>query len=79
MKQLRQQVSLEDKTMKKQEYDAGPKASEGYGGKFGVMKDRMDKVNRVYVESVSTRDFGGAYLASDLPSVSHDSWNRVLA
>ena len=45
MKQLRQQVSLEDKTVRKQQYDAGPKASEGYGGKFGVQKDRMDKVN----------------------------------
>ena len=30
--------------MKKKEFEAGPKASYGYGGQFGVQKDRMDKV-----------------------------------
>ena len=44
MKQLRQQVSMEDKAEKKKQYDEGPKASYGYGGEFGVQKDRMDKV-----------------------------------
>ena len=30
---------------KKEEFEKGPKASEGYGGKFGVMTDRMDSVS----------------------------------
>ena len=44
MKQLRQQVSLEDKAEKQKQFEEGPKASYGYGGQFGVQKDRMDKV-----------------------------------
>ena len=44
MKQLRQQVSLEDKAEKQKQFEEGPKASFGYGGQFGVPKDRMDKV-----------------------------------
>ena len=44
LKTLRSQVSEDHSKMKKTEFEAGPKASEGYGGKFGVMKDRMDKV-----------------------------------
>ena len=30
--------------------EAGPKASYGYGGKFGVQKDRMDKVWTQYCQ-----------------------------
>jgi len=41
---LRQNVSREHEVVKKKEMDQGPKASYGYGGKFGVEKDRMDKV-----------------------------------
>ncbi len=41
---LRQNVSREHEVVKKKELDQGPKASYGYGGKFGVEKDRMDKV-----------------------------------
>jgi len=44
MKQLREGVATEDDKTKKEEYEKGPKASEGYGGKFGVQTDRMDKV-----------------------------------
>lgn len=41
---LRQKVSQEHEVVKKKELEQGPKASYGYGGKFGVEKDRMDKV-----------------------------------
>lgn len=41
---LRENVSREHEVVKKKEMDQGPKASYGYGGKFGVEKDRMDKV-----------------------------------
>ena len=37
-------MSIDDKEYKQKEYDQGPKASSGYGGKYGVQKDRMDKV-----------------------------------
>ena len=45
LKDLRQNVQTDDSKKKQQEFEAGPKASEGYGGKFGVMNDRMDKVS----------------------------------
>ena len=45
---LRQKVSHEHEVVKKKELDGGPKASYGYGGKFGVETDRMDKVNTFY-------------------------------
>lgn len=41
---LREQVKTEDKDVKQKSYEAGPKASFGYGGQFGVEKDKMDKV-----------------------------------
>ncbi|KAG8438297.1 hypothetical protein GDO86_008830 [Hymenochirus boettgeri] len=40
---LRENVSQEHQSLKEQELESGPKASHGYGGKFGVEKDRMDK------------------------------------
>ena len=43
--QLRNKVSEEHDILKKKEMESGPKASHGYGGRFGVEKDRMDKVN----------------------------------
>lgn len=42
--QLRQTVSTEHTSLKKQEMDTMPRASYGYGGKFGLQEDRMDKV-----------------------------------
>lgn len=42
--QLRSKVSQEHEVLKKKELDTGPKASYGYGGKFGTERDRMDKV-----------------------------------
>lgn len=41
---LRENVSQEHQSLKEQELQLGPQASHGYGGKFGVEKDRMDKV-----------------------------------
>lgn len=37
-------MASEHEQVKKKELDEGPKASFGYGGKFGVEKDRMDRV-----------------------------------
>lgn len=44
---LRQTVSTEHTTLKQKELETMPKASHGYGGKFGVQNDRMDKVRAV--------------------------------
>lgn len=44
--QLRNKVSEEHDILKKKELESGPKASHGYGGRFGVERDRMDKVSR---------------------------------
>ena len=44
MKQLRTDVQKDYSEIKKKELESGPKASYGYGGKFGVQKDRMDQV-----------------------------------
>lgn len=41
---LRSKVSQEHEVLKKKELEAAPKASYGYGGKFGTERDRMDKV-----------------------------------
>lgn len=40
--ELRKKVAVEHEQLKQKEDT--PKASYGYGGKFGVEKDRMDKV-----------------------------------
>lgn len=42
MAQLRQETELADATMKKQELDI-KNPGLGYGGKFGIETDRMDK------------------------------------
>ena len=44
MKQLREDVEKDYKDIKQKELESGPKASYGYGGKFGVQQDRMDQV-----------------------------------
>ncbi|KAJ8413080.1 hypothetical protein AAFF_G00106620 [Aldrovandia affinis] len=41
--ELRENVSSEHSTLKQKELESMPKASHGYGGKFGVQQDRMDK------------------------------------
>uniref|UniRef100_A0A8C7CIY1 Cortactin n=1 Tax=Oncorhynchus kisutch TaxID=8019 RepID=A0A8C7CIY1_ONCKI len=40
---LRENVSSEHSDLRQKEQAAMPKASDGYGGKFGVQQDRMDK------------------------------------
>uniref|UniRef100_A0A8C5KRY7 Hematopoietic lineage cell-specific protein n=1 Tax=Jaculus jaculus TaxID=51337 RepID=A0A8C5KRY7_JACJA len=69
--QLRSKVSEEHDVLKKKELESGPKASHGYGGRFGVEKDRMDKsaVGHEYVAEVgkhssqtdAAKGFGGKY------------------
>ncbi|XP_041935548.1 hematopoietic lineage cell-specific protein isoform X1 [Alosa sapidissima] len=69
--ELRQNVSREHEVVKKKELEQGPKASYGYGGKFGVENDRMDKVavGHSYVADVeqhssqtdAARGFGGKF------------------
>ncbi|KAJ8272330.1 hypothetical protein COCON_G00111890 [Conger conger] len=41
--ELRQNVSAEHGVLKQKELESMPKASHGYGGRFGVQEDRMDK------------------------------------
>lgn len=69
--QLRNKVSEEHDILKKKEMESGPKASHGYGGRFGVERDRMDKsaLGHEYVAEVekhssqtdAARGFGGKY------------------
>ncbi|NWY66907.1 HCLS1 protein, partial [Erithacus rubecula] len=69
--QLRNKVSEEHEVIKKKELETGPKASYGYGGKFGTEQDRMDKcaVGHEYVAHVekhssqtdAARGFGGRF------------------
>ncbi|NXX82657.1 HCLS1 protein, partial [Urocolius indicus] len=69
--QLRSKVSEEHEVIKKKELETGPKASYGYGGKFGTEQDRMDKcaVGHEYVAAVgkhssqtdAAQGFGGKF------------------
>ncbi|NXM20648.1 HCLS1 protein, partial [Ploceus nigricollis] len=69
--QLRSKVSEEHEVIKKKELETGPKASYGYGGKFGTERDRMDKcaVGHEYVADVgkhssqtdAAQGFGGKF------------------
>ncbi|GAB6031279.1 hypothetical protein CHUAL_009079 [Chamberlinius hualienensis] len=43
LSELRVQVAKNDAEVKRKEYEEGSAPSYGYGGKFGVEKDRMDK------------------------------------
>ncbi|XP_072278189.1 src substrate cortactin isoform X2 [Pyxicephalus adspersus] len=68
---LRENVSQEHQCLKEQELETGPKASHGYGGKFGVEKDRMDKsavgheyqakLSKHCSQSDSAKGFGGKF------------------
>ncbi|NXX64322.1 HCLS1 protein, partial [Scopus umbretta] len=69
--QLRNKVSEEHEVIKRKELETGPKASYGYGGKFGTERDRMDKcaVGHEYIADVekhssqtdAAQGFGGKY------------------
>lgn len=68
---LRETVSTEHTKLKEQELATMPKASHGYGGKFGVQQDRMDKsaVGHEYQSKLSkhcsqtdtAKGFGGKF------------------
>ncbi|KAG5840019.1 hypothetical protein ANANG_G00211740 [Anguilla anguilla] len=68
---LRENVSTEHSHLKQQELETMPKASHGYGGKFGVQQDRMDKsaVGHEYQSKLSkhcsqtdtSKGFGGKF------------------
>ncbi|KAJ8709021.1 hypothetical protein PYW07_008847 [Mythimna separata] len=91
MAKLREEVFEADSQSKKKQYEAGPKPSFGYGGKFGVQQDRMDKsaVGHDYVgkteKHVSQKDyaqgFGGKYGVQadrmDKSAVGHDYVAKV--
>ncbi|XP_028257629.1 src substrate cortactin isoform X2 [Parambassis ranga] len=69
--QLRETVSTEHSSLKQKELDDMPKASHGYGGRFGVQQDRMDKsaVGHDYQSKLSkhcsqtdtSKGFGGKF------------------
>lgn len=69
--ELRNKVSEEHEVIKKKELETGPKASYGYGGKFGTERDRMDKcaVGHEYIADVgkhssqtdAAQGFGGKF------------------
>ncbi|XP_065762687.1 uncharacterized protein [Muntiacus reevesi] len=51
--QLWENVFQEHQTLKEKELEMGPKASHGYGGKFGVEQDRMDKLSAMSISQSS--------------------------
>uniref|UniRef100_A0A8D2DK34 Cortactin n=1 Tax=Sciurus vulgaris TaxID=55149 RepID=A0A8D2DK34_SCIVU len=69
--ELRENVFQEHQTLKEKELQAGPRASRGYGGRFGVEQDRMDRsaVGHEYQSKLSkhcsqvdsVRGFGGKF------------------
>ncbi|KAL3196004.1 hypothetical protein MRX96_045426 [Rhipicephalus microplus] len=69
--ELREQVAKDDAAYKKRVLEELPKASYGYGGKFGVQNDRMDKsaVGNDYIASLhkhasqtdAVKGFGGKF------------------
>lgn len=86
IRQLRDEVAHDDAEVKKKEMESGPKASFGYGGKFGVQKDRMDKsaLGHDYIAKVekhmsqvdSAKGFGGKFgLQSDRQDKSAVGWD----
>jgi len=46
---LRSTALADDAKLKSKLFENMPKASEGYGGKFGVQTDRVDKVNNFHL------------------------------
>lgn len=71
MKQLREDVEKDYKDKKQKELESGPKASYGYGGKFGVQQDRMDQsavgadyhadLSKHASQTDAAKGFGGKY------------------
>lgn len=44
IQELRSNVARDDAEFNKKKLESGLKSSYGYGGKFGIQADRMDKV-----------------------------------
>ncbi|XP_049952753.1 src substrate cortactin [Schistocerca serialis cubense] len=67
MKKLREETAEADAVLKQRQLEDGPKAAFGYGGKFGVQKDRMDQcaVGHDYVakveKHVSQKDYSAGF------------------
>ncbi|KAL1457752.1 hypothetical protein WDU94_007946 [Cyamophila willieti] len=87
MKQLREEVAMADAHYKQKMLDEGSKASFGYGGKFGVEKDRMDQsaVGHDYVSELHQHEsqsdyktgFGGKFgVQNDRVDKSAVSWEH---
>lgn len=87
MEKLRRETEEADASKKKQELIDGPNAAFGYGGKFGVQKDRMDQsaVGHDYVGKVEkhasqtdySTGFGGKYgVQSDRVDKSAVNWDH---
>lgn len=55
--QLRETVSTEHTNLKQKELEAMPSAAHGYGGKYGVQQDRMDKVRGTRMLTAPERGF----------------------
>uniref|UniRef100_A0A1I7XT71 SH3 domain-containing protein n=1 Tax=Heterorhabditis bacteriophora TaxID=37862 RepID=A0A1I7XT71_HETBA len=89
MEELRQEALKADKIHQEKKLIGMPRASEGYGGKFGIQKDRMDKTAESYeyqgkVEvHASQRDysmgFGGKYgVQTDRKDRSAAGWDEKV-
>lgn len=67
MDKLRRETEEADALKKKKELSEGPNAAFGYGGKFGVQKDRMDQsaVGHDYIakveKHVSQKDYSAGF------------------
>lgn len=85
--ELRSEVEKDDAEFKKKVLESGPKASYGYGGKFGVQQDRMDRsaVGHDYIAQVekhasqidAAKGFGGKYgVQADRQDKSAVGWDH---
>lgn len=86
MAALRRETEEADKKKKQEQFLSGPNASFGYGGKFGVEKDRMDqsalghdyqaKLEKHESQKDYSVGFGGRYgVQTDRQDKSAESWD----
>uniref|UniRef100_A0A915PY96 SH3 domain-containing protein n=1 Tax=Setaria digitata TaxID=48799 RepID=A0A915PY96_9BILA len=87
--QLRREVIKSDNMIKAKKAEEMPKANEGYGGRFGVQKDRMDKcaetweytgkVDKHASQKDYAKGFGGRYgIESDRKDKSALGWDEKI-
>jgi cortactin len=55
MDALRQEVLVNEQQLKQRQAEQAPRASQGYGGKFGVQTDRKDKVGSITTYGTHTQ------------------------